>query len=423
MKNRLKHIGALLALAIVPAATSVYGQVPNGGLDASFGWGGKVVTDFGGTGDGARCVFLQPDGKLVAAGTTNVNGETDFALARYNSNGTLDASFGNGGKVITDFGSFDGVGSAALQLDGKIVAAGWTVFGNVANFALARYNSNGTLDASFGTNGKVITGFGDVSAQAYAVSLQSDGKIVAAGYANIDGGNEFALVRYTSDGRLDYSFGTGGRVTTAFGIEQGFSFAQANSLVVQWDGKIIAAGQAFVGANQFALARYNSDGTLDASFGTAGETTTRIGRNDRAFSVALEPDGRIVASGVTNADFALVRYNSNGTLDGSFGAGGKVITDFTGSSDAAMAVAIRSDGKIVAAGQSFVGSSFDFAVARYNSNGTLDPSFGTNGKVTADFNGFNEQAFSVAVQPDGKTVLAGVANNNGNADFALARYQ
>src|SRR5262249_11173817 len=230
MENRLKN-GALLALAIALASTSLYGQSPIAGLDASFGAGGKVITEFGGTGAGdwASSVVVQPDGKLVAAGQTNVHGPTDFALARYYPNGTLDPSFGTGGKVIMDFaGSDDGARAVALQLDGKIVAGGWSVANGLVSFALARYNSNGTLDTSCGTGGKVITGFG-VTAQGFATAVGPDGKIVVAGYANIDWGSQFALARYNSDGTLDTSFGTGGKVTTTFG-DPGDSSAVAWSI-------------------------------------------------------------------------------------------------------------------------------------------------------------------------------------------------
>src|SRR5581483_5691264 len=218
--QRLKRLGSLVALASAVASTSIYAQTP-GALDASFGRGGRVVTNFGGTGDMARSVVVQPDGKLVAAGTTNVSGATDFALARYNSDGRLDHSFGTGGKVVTDFaGSYDSVGAVTLQADGKIVAGGWSVVDSIANFALARYNSDGTLDAGFGTEGKVRTDFGGVSSQVFSIALQPDGKIVVAGYANVDGGADFALARYNSDGTVDTTFGSEGKVTTAFGADQ-----------------------------------------------------------------------------------------------------------------------------------------------------------------------------------------------------------
>jgi uncharacterized delta-60 repeat protein len=396
-----------------------------------------VTTDFVASGDdNADAVAVQLDGKLVAAGQATINGGLDFALARYNRNGTLDASFGTGGKVTTNFGSpFDGARSVAVQRDGKIVAAGGSVINSFNDFALARYNSNGTLDNSFGTGGKVITDFAcatasicgnaGVSAQAYSVAVQPDGKLVVAGEANIDGGDDFALVRYNSNGTLDTTFGRSGKVTTDFGLlQQGFSYALAYSVAVQTDGKLVVAGQAAInGVYDFALARYNSNGTLDTTFGTGGKVTSNFASpNDGAFSVAVQPDGKIVAAGFAGFDFALARYNSNGTLDASFGTGGKVMTDIAGRNDAAFAAAIRRDGKIVAAGRTFINGGFHSGLARYNSNGTLDTTFGAGGKVTTNFGGYDDQVSSVAVQAEGKIVAAGGATLNGGSDFALARY-
>jgi len=423
----------LLALSLVLTPQFMSAQTP-GTLDTSFGAGGTVTTDLGGTGSAARAVAVQPDGKIVAAGVVAVNGVAAFGLARYNPDGTLDPSFGTGGTVTTAFdfvGSIGRIFSVVLQPDGKIVVAGSSLVNQFANFALARFNANGTLDASFGTGGIVTTGFG-VSAEVFSVAVQADGKIVAAGYANLDGAADFALVRYNSNGTLDASFGTGGKVTTAF-LSQGSSQAQALSVAVQPDGRIIAVGNAFVGgAFDFALARYNINGTLDASFGTGGQVMTDFaGFNDQAGSVVVQPDGKIVVAGQagpyinTGLDFALARYNSNGTLDTSFGTSGKVTTDFAGSSDMPSeqsAVVLQGDGKIVMVGQTLVGGFNDFALARYNINGTLDTSFGTSGRVTTDFAGANDVPFSVALQPDGNIVVVGGATINGRADFALARY-
>src|SRR5262252_4490306 len=311
------------ALCLLLCASASFAQ---SGLDTSFGTSGKVTTDFGGTGAAARTVAVQADGKILVAGLAVINGVVEFALSRYNGNGTIDTSFGTGGKVTTAFdfpGNFDRVFTIVQQPDGKFVAVGSTV-NLFANFALARFNANGTLDTSFGTGGMVTTAFG-VSAEATSAVIQSDGKIVAAGFANLGGGDYFALVRYNSNGTLDTSFGTGGKVTTPF-LSQGFSLAMAFSVAVQPDGKIVAAGNAAIGGGyDFALARYNSNGTLDASFGTGGQLTTDFaGANDQADSVSVQPDGKIVAAGATGKylnrgfDFGVARYNSNGTLDTSF---------------------------------------------------------------------------------------------------------
>jgi uncharacterized delta-60 repeat protein len=423
----MKLTRALLALAVVLGSNSIYGQ-SGGVLDPTFGTGGKVTTDFAGADDGAGAVAVQPDGKLVVAGTANINGISEFAVARYNSNGSPDVSFGAGGKVTTDVGgSFEAVTAVTLQADGKIVVAGGAGVGLFRDFALARYNSDGTLDTSFGTGGKVLTDFG-LSAQAQSVAVQLDGKIVVGGFANIDGGDNFELVRYNSNGTLDAGFGTAGKVTTDFGLfTQGFSYAQANSLALQQDGKIVLGGFAFISGYNFALARYNSNGTLDTSFGTGGQVTTNFptpnpNNNVAAFSVALQPDGKIVAAGLAAFDVALARYSSSGALDTSFGTGGKVTTDIAGSYDLLDSAVVQQDGKIVAAGRAFVNGNFHSALLRYNSNGTLDTSFGMGGKLTNIFGVASEGVSSIAVQPDGKIVAAGGATTNASSDFALARF-
>lgn len=418
-----KH--ALVAFAMVLAPTLVYGQTQPGTLDASFGSGGTVTTDFG-----AAAIAVQPNGKLVAVGAANVDGSLDFALARYNSDGTRDTSFGTGGRVTTDFGSpWEFATSVAVQPDGKIVAAGGSLVGWFNDFALARYNTDGTLDASFGTGGKVLTDFG-VTAQAYSMAVQPDGQIVVAGEANIDGGYNFELVRYNSDGTLDAGFGTGGKVTTDFGLrEQGFSYAEGYSLAIQPDGKLVVAGAAFIGAGfEAALARYESNGALDPSFGTGGKVITDLGGGNATLgpafnwmsSVAVLPDGRIIAAGQANIvrgyGFALVRYESDGTLDTSFGTAGEVTTDFflldQGFSLAqASSLAVLPDERIVVGGRAYDinNGGFHFALARYNGDGTLDAGFGAGGQVTPNFGRDYEAVSSVVAQPDGKTVVAGGA--------------
>ena len=413
----------LMALCLVLCASASFAQ---SGLDSSFGTGGRMTTFFGGdglNGDEAHSIAVQTNGKLVVAGiTTNLNDTTDFGVARYNSNGTIDTTFGTGGKVKTTFADFDGARAVAIQSDGKIVVAGYTIVNFSPDFALARYNSNGTLDTTFGVGGKVITQLGG-PAQAFSVAVQSDGKIVAAGFAHLVNGDfDFALARYNTNGTLDTTFGTGGKKTTAFGAP---SVAQGNAVAIQKDGKIVLAGLTIVNniAN-FAVARYNTNGTPDTTFGTGGQAVTDFGADDRAFAVALQADGKIVAEGITGNYFALARYNTNGTVDTTFGTSGKVFTDFAGSNDIGLGVAVRSDGKLVAVGRTFASGRTAFAVARYNGNGALDTTFGIGGKATTNFVGsIGDQAFSVAIQPDGKAVVAGSAVVNLNTQFALARYQ
>jgi uncharacterized delta-60 repeat protein len=249
-------------------------------LAAGSAQGAPVTTTFGPrTDDEADALAIQPDGKIVVAGYTTTGGDdSEFALARYTVNGTLDRAFGTGGKVTTAFGSA-GAKAVALQPDGKIVAAGQVLVNRPDfDFALARFDANGALDQTFGSGGKVTTTFGSTADFVDAVALQPDGRIVAAGSTGTSQQRDdvFALTRYTPDGTLDSSFGDGG--TTGF-VTQSQNLAQ--SVLVQPDGKIVVAGDSLVysrpGPSDFALARYNADGTLDESFGSGGKVTTTFG--------------------------------------------------------------------------------------------------------------------------------------------------
>ncbi|MGD2205983.1 MAG: hypothetical protein PVH17_04310, partial [Anaerolineae bacterium] len=294
-----------------------------------------------------------PDGKLVAAGSAGRSYyEDDFALARYNADGSLDTSFDGDGKVTTDFGGGD-VGSAlVLQPDGKLVAAGESR----DNFALARYNADGSLDTSFDGDGKVTTDFGGID-EVMAIVLQPDGKLVVAGFSGSDSTSDrnydFALARYNADGSLDSSFDGDGKVTTDFGADSDLGRA----LVLQPDGKLVVAGES---RNNFALARYNADGSLDSSFDGDGKVTTDFGGGDRGRALVLQPDGKLVVAGVSRNNFALARYNADGSLDPSFDGDGKATIDF-GDYAYGSALVRQSDGTLFVAGS----SSGDFALAQF----------------------------------------------------------
>jgi uncharacterized delta-60 repeat protein len=391
---------ALLVALGAPATAAA------GDLDPTFGVGGKVTV----SGLNIYAMALQPDGKIVVAGVSL----DVFGLARLNPDGSVDASFGTGGMVTTDFGAvFEAAYAVTLLPDGRIVAAGTAGEGGRArDLALARYNPDGSLDASFDSDGRVTTSFGVEIQEAYDVLVQPDGRIVAAGFAagGFAPGGGLALARYNSDGSLDASFDFDGRVTTDFG--NGTDYATA--VVLQPDGRIVAAGLTQTGGtDDFALARYNSDGSLDPTFGVGGTVTTDLGGFESAYDAVLQPDGNIVAVGPTGSgstpttDFALLRYNPDGSLDPGFGSGGRVTTDFAGDVDIPSAVALQPDGRIVAAGLTETATGDDFALARYEDNGSLDVSFGSGGRVTTDLGGF-ESADAAVLQPDGKIVVGGV---------------
>ncbi|MBJ7347720.1 MAG: hypothetical protein JHC87_04000 [Thermoleophilaceae bacterium] len=415
--NPLLPLVAVAFFAFASAAAAAPGD-----LDVNFGAVGAFTTQVGFGNDSANAVVLQPDGKIVAAGSGRVGINDDFAIARFNKDGSLDGSFGSAGSVFTDFASDnDMLRALALQPDGKIVAAGTS--GGM--FALDRYNSDGSLDPTFGTGGKLTTSIGGWVSSANAVAIQSDGKIVAAGYA-YNGASDFALIRYNSDGSLDSSFDGDGMLQTDFGSGDS---EYANGLAIQPDGQIVAAGVAYDGSNYvFGVARYNSDGSLDTAFDGDGLQTAHIeSGEDNARAVALQPDGKIVVAGGSNngsrGAFAVARFNPDGSLDNGFNGGGTQFTPFGGSGDSASSLAISADGKIVLAGDSDNYGTDEFALARYNPDGSLDTGFDGDGRVyTQVGSGGHAWAAGVAIQSDGKIVAAGSAKNNFNFDFALARY-
>ena len=407
----------LLTVLVIPSA-----QATASLLDPSFGAGGKVTTAIGPTYDQASALALQPDGKLVAAGITYNGSNRDFALVRYKPNGSLDTSFNGTGKVTTAIGPGDDWAEAlVLQPDGKLVVAGYSWNGSDYDLALVRYDSNGSLDPSFNGTGKVITAIGPGGDGADALALQADGKLVAAGFSQNGSDWDFALVRYNPNGSLDTSFNGTGKVTTPIGSSNDVAYA----LAVQQDGKLVAAGYSATGSNHFALVRYNPNGSLDSSFNGTGKVTTSIGEDDVAEALALQPNGKLVAAGYskngTQDSFALVRYNPNGSLDPGFNGTGKVTTRI-GLSNDAYALALQADGKLVAAGSSYQGSNDDFALARYNPNGSRDTSFNVTGEVTTPIGPGGDDARALALQPDGKLVAAGYSWHGSDYDFALARY-
>jgi len=342
---------------------AVFRYNADGSLDTSFDADGKVTMPIGNAYnnyDIAYAVAIQTDGKIIAAGASSFFtsfSSVRFTLVRYNTDGSLDNSFGAGG-IVTNESVIGKIHEISIQTDGKIVAAGGGdgPYGNYfGDFRIARYNPTGTLDASFGTGGFVTTDFGNAEQNANSVAVQADGKIVVAGYTGFYDYNDdigyydFALARYNTDGSLDTSFDTDGKLTTTFGG----NYEVAQSVVVQTDGKIVAAGYAEVDGGSFAIARYNQNGSLDTSFDGDGKVTIDFGNSSYASSIVLQSNGKIVVSGInyvgTVFDFALARLNTDGSLDTSFDMDGKLTTDF-GGYDRAYDIAVQADGKIIAAG-------------------------------------------------------------------------
>jgi uncharacterized delta-60 repeat protein len=409
----------------------------SGQLDPSFNYRGRIIlTDVGeGTFEAVHAMAVQPDGKIVAVGfsTPAVGPSSDFALVRYESTGRVDRWFGDNGRVLTDFsgtGSTDEAFAVAIDSIGRIVVAGYSSSNVGVDFAVARYQPDGTPDSAFNSTGKVLTNFGGSSFDtATAVAIDWNDKIVVAGSSNAGGTYDFAVVRYNVDGTLDTTFNSTGRVLTDFSVGSG-DFATA--AVIQSDGKIVVGGLSDASGipYDFSLLRYNPNGTLDPTFNATGKVLTDFsgsGSYDTIQALAIQSDGRIVAAGYSLASgrshFALARYTTNGILDGTFNSTGKVLTAFPSGSARADDVAIQSDGRIVVAGSFDDGNREgpDFALARYNTDGTPDSTFNSTGRVVTDIGGF-DVAYGVGIQSDGKIVAAGFSDVNGTSDFALARY-
>src|SRR5881394_630109 len=438
------HCRAIGATAIILTLFSSVqmAQAADGDLDLTFGTGGMVTTDIDHSTDIANAVATQADGKLVVVGQTYKNNDfsdEDFVVTRYNTDGTLDTTFGSRGRVRTDFPGLAAVPSAVvIQADGKIVVAGgaFPLFTFAGNFEVVRYNPNGSLDTSFGNGGIVTTNFPEGS-YASSVALQADGKIIAAGTVFVDfiigepSNTDFALARYNPDGTPDATFGNGGQVSTDFvGLED-----DAFSVLIQPDGKIVAIGSANDPATyyDFAAVRYLSNGTIDRTFGVAGKVHTDFGDQnfDRARSAALQSDGRIVAAGFAISqngavqNFAVARYTSSGVLDTTFSRDGMTQIDFGNCCQSANKVLLQSDGKIITVGYANTeDSDSDFLLARLSPRGSLDPTFGVGGEVRTSFGDLNGGANGAALQSDGKIVAVGFQATFSNqwANFALARY-
>jgi uncharacterized delta-60 repeat protein len=422
----------LLCAVAVPALALNWqsgAQTITSDLDPAFGDGGKVHTDFFGDVDRATAMALQGDGKIIVVGPAEQPNSSGLvlAMARYNSDGSLDASFGRGGKVTGRRGEIlpgevAGTGAIQLQPDGKILVPG----GNAGVGGVLRFDHDGGLDTTFGD-----AGFAAMNIGTYALTLQPDGKILLAGSVSSDGfqTTDIALARLNSDGSPDTTFGQGGRVTANF-------FGQHNwapALALQSDGKIALAINGYnisFRTRDFGVARYNSDGSLDTSFGVGGKVTTDFfGEPDGVADLFVQPDGKIVAGGFTVAGthfygFGLVRYNPDGSLDPGFGNGGKATVN---NSCELRAMSRQPDGKIIAVGGTTAGNTEDFALARFNADGSLDTGFGNHGTLNTDLFGQGDIASDVILQPDGQILVCGTTylpdpSLSSLTDFALVRY-
>ncbi len=365
-----------------------------GDLDPSFGTNGSVTTSFGASPGGANHVAIDPNGRIIVVGATGSAPNRDFAVARYNSDGSLDTTFDVDGRLAIPFGlSDDSAASVAIDQNGQIVVAGSSsnTGGSNYDFAVVRLNSDGSLDPTFGTGGKTTTAFGTSEDVARDVVIDPSGKIVVLGWTRSASGDavadDLAVVRYNADGSLDTTFGTGGKVKADLGTNND----KPAALAIDGSGKIVMA--ATIGSWPFdvAVSRLNSDGSVDSSFGNNGIRITDFGSiEEHAYDMAIDEGDRIVVVGstrtATGLDFAVARYTTDGSLDSAFGNGGKLTTDL-GASDIAKCVIIDAGAKIIVAGSTGGSLDRDSVVVRYNPDGSLDSTFGSGGQITTNISG------------------------------------
>ena len=392
--------------------------------------------------DLATGLIVLPDKKLVLAGYTGdpIAGRWKIALVRYYSTGQLDRSFGFQGSVVHQFSDllYDQINTVIAQSDGALLVGGETRSGGIGQykFLLARYTSAGVLDTSYGQGGKVNqpflgTGLYD---EINTVCLQPNNYTVVIGYSRDAGGQKIALARYTSSGVLDPAFGSAGTLLQSFLGDQHVDTGVAGQVCS--DGTILVAGTSSdggVGQIKCVVARYTAAGVLVSSFGRAGVTLqpcVGTGNHDEITCMAVQPDGSIVVGGFSfdggGQKALLIRYTSNGALDLTFGVGGIMKQPFLGAgvtTDLINALAIQPDGKFIVAGATEDGGGNHYFLARYQTNGVLDPLFGVAGVVKSPFigDGAGDELHDVVLSPDGGLLASGYTQDEGGSKMFLIR--
>lgn len=399
---------------------------PAGTLDAMFDANGIVTTSIGIANAFATTMAIQGDGKLLLCGNSNNGSDNDFTIARYLENGQLDPTFHVDGIAQLDINGGDDFpeGIVVRPDNQKIIVGGYSFNGNGFDFSLAQFLPDGNPDLAFGNNGKAIGPIG-TTAFAKGIALQKDGKIIIAGYSS-QATNEFTLMRWLEEGSLDLDLDEDGIVTTPIGTNS----ATASCLTIQPDDKILLAGQAFNDATfrwEATVVRYNVDGSLDEEFDDDGITIIANFNKDLFINaIGLDHEGKIIAAGYTgtspsNNQFALMRFLPDGRPDSLFGTNGLLITPVSNQNNQANSILIQSDHKMIVGGTAEVNGSDQFALARYDREGSPDPTFGNNGIVTTSIGliaGLNSMLFDFT----GRIVASGSSLDGTHFQFAAARY-
>lgn len=400
-------------------------------LDPAFGIGGMVVTSFGQRCEIAYNMVLQPDGKIIVLGNFDPEPgvyDSDLMLARFNSDGTVDSTFGTNGLTLVDVNGDEHAFDAVVQADGSIVVAGASYNVPGQDKLVMRFTSNGVLDPSFGNGGVVLIDDSFQFEHLRGVALQTDERIVVVG-GGFDGDYPtMYMARLNTDGSLDSTFSGDGKLE--------FQLAEVNcfamDVALQSDGRIVCAGPGQVIGSSFdpGVARCLPDGTLDSTFSDDGKVTIPwCIFFDDVRAVAIQQDGKILIAGADSVSsqastIAVSRFFADGTLDSAFGQNGTVMAQTgIGSDTRCNAMAVDPDGNILLAG-TFRSSATEFKsyLCRLDDNGTFDPAFGVGGEFIHSTPGMREQIWGMALQPDGAIVLAGLGGDYTIGDVLLMRY-
>ena len=407
---------------------SLYAQHP-GDLDPTFDHDGINITPIGTSNAFGRSMVIQPDGKTIVACIANNGTDSDFAITRFTTDGDLDTSLDGDGIVMTDFdGKSDIAEAIALDEFNRIIVGGYIDSGDGFGFAVARYLSDGTLDETFGDSGLVTKMIG-VTGFCKSLAVQQDNKIVLGGYVldPVSLTNEFMLMRFNTNGTLDSTFHGNGIVQTNMGI----GAAVANAILIQPDKKIVLAGQVLNDATlrwQIGIARYNEDGSTDDTWDQDGLVFTGLDQADFTINaVVMDANKKIIVGGYfgtapSNNLFAVARYHLNGQLDETFGDEGILLGSYGAQNNQVNTIVIQPDEQILIAGSSLQGNRDLFAIARLDPDGAFDETFGDEGVVRPVIEQ-NDGINGMALQQDGKLVVAGESFNGQRFSIAVARIE
>ena len=416
----MKKIYFLLILLASPML--IFAQT--GTLDPTFGTDGVVTTAVHPNYNMAETTVVQSDGKILVAGSAGTPSTYQMAVARYNEDGSLDTSFGNDGTLRFPVGSVKSfVMDMAQQPDGKILLGGRTWDNITGDFAVVRLNEDGSFDDTFGSNGIFRLETAETEASE-AMALLDDGTILMVGYRDDD----LAVAKITADGIMDTTFGVNGWVILPFDDLASYG----DDLAIQDDGKIVISGFALNGQNRFqvAAARLNADGSVDNSFGTGGKVIFNVGDwNDFGEGIAIQSDGKILIGGhkwIANLgqrhDLFVARLNTDGTMDTSYGTNGVATARLVDGANYANDMVIQADDKPILMGYTIIQGLIDMAMVRFDTDGNLDPTFDDDGMVSFDYMGREDYGYAIALQADNKIILAGYSYGGGGSEFEIARF-